>query len=82
MLHARPDYNRIQDPAGLIPENEPVFLLRGQDTVAPDVVYIWALRAELAGADPHIILAARDQADAMRKWQSEHGSKIPDMPAF
>ena len=24
MIHARPDYNRIQDPAGLIPDDEPV----------------------------------------------------------
>jgi hypothetical protein len=30
MKHARDDYNRIQDPAGLIPEDEPVFLLRAQ----------------------------------------------------
>ena len=29
MKHARDDYNRIQDPAGKIPEDEPVFLLRG-----------------------------------------------------
>lgn len=30
MLHAREDYNRFQDPEGLIPDDEPVFLLRGQ----------------------------------------------------
>lgn len=34
MKHARPDYDRIQDPAGIIPEDEPVFLLRGQDRYA------------------------------------------------
>jgi len=42
MKHARQDYNRIQDSEGLIPEDEPVFLLRGQDTVAPGVVRFWA----------------------------------------
>lgn len=31
MKHAREDYNRIQDPAGLIPDGEPVFLIRGKD---------------------------------------------------
>ena len=31
MIHARDDYNRIQDPAGKIPADEPVFLLRAQD---------------------------------------------------
>lgn len=44
MKHARPDYNRIQDPAGLIPEDEPVFLLRGQDVLAPSLVKDWAIR--------------------------------------
>ena len=34
MKHARNDYDRIQDPAGLIPADEPVFLLRGQDKLA------------------------------------------------
>lgn len=30
MIHARPDYNRIQDPENKIPEDEPVFLLRAK----------------------------------------------------
>jgi len=35
MLHARKDYNeRVQDTAKQIPEDEPVFLLRGQDALA------------------------------------------------
>ncbi len=35
MKHARKDYDRIQDTVGKIPENEPVFLIRGQDLAAP-----------------------------------------------
>lgn len=42
MKHARADYDRIQDPAGLIPEDEPVFLLRGQDIFAPQRLRDWA----------------------------------------
>lgn len=42
MFHARPDYMRIQDPAGLIPEDEPVFLLRAQDATAGLLVHMWA----------------------------------------
>ena len=34
MKHARSDYDRIQDPDGKIPANEPVFLIRGQDVCA------------------------------------------------
>lgn len=31
MIHARKDYDHIQDPSGKIPLDEPVFLVRGQD---------------------------------------------------
>lgn len=80
MKHARKDYNRIQDPAGLIPEDEPVFLLRGQDIVAPQTVEFWAQFAEEAGAAPDIVSAALRQAREMKNWQKEHGYKVPDMP--
>jgi len=80
MLHARPDYNRIQDPLREIPQDEPVFLLRGQDVAAPQVVEMWALLAHDAGAKDDIVQAAYEQAQAMRIWQFEHGSKVPDMP--
>lgn len=43
MKHAREDYNeRIIDTARLIPENEPVFLFRGQDELAPQVLEFYA----------------------------------------
>jgi NTP pyrophosphatase (non-canonical NTP hydrolase) len=42
MKHSRPDYQaRITDTAGIIPENEPVFLLRAQDRTAASVVRCW-----------------------------------------
>lgn len=80
MRHARADYNRIQDPAHLIPEDEPVFLIRGQDAVGPETVDHWAFMAEQEGASKEIIVAAKYQAAEMRKWQHIHGLKTPDMP--
>jgi hypothetical protein len=80
MKHARPDYDRIQDPAGLIHDDEPVFLLRGQDIIAPHIVDSWAIMAEHRGASPHIVEAAREQARRMREWGFRHGAKVPDMP--
>ncbi len=80
MKHARQDYNRIQDPEGKIPMDEPVFLIRGQDAVAPEAVEAWANLAELAGADANIIEAAMRQAREMRRWGKEVFDKIPDMP--
>ena len=79
MIHARDDYNRIQDPEGKIGEDEPVFLIRAQDRNAPLVVEYWAEMAELLGADQDIINLARQHAARMRQWQIKHGDKIPDL---
>lgn len=80
MRHARADYNRIQDPEMLIEEDEPVFLLRGKDVVAPAAVMHWAVAAESVGASADIVAAARRQAEAMLAWQKRRGAQIPDMP--
>ena len=81
MKHARSDYDRIQDPEKKIPEKEPVFLLRGQDICAPYAVLVWAAFAEREGADDNIVKAAKDQAEAMFRWQCSLlvNAKIPDM---
>lgn len=78
MKHARKDYDRFQDPDKLIPEDEPVFLLRAQDKCAVEAVYHWANEAEQAGASDSIVLAARTHASAMKAWTKK---KVPDMPS-
>lgn len=88
MKHAREDYNRIQDPAGLIPEDEPVFLLRGQDIFAPKIVMSWARELLLASKDikdhdkrADLLMMATmaiEHATEMIEWQHYQKSKIPD----
>ncbi len=81
MLHARKDYNRrIQDKECVIPEDEPVFLLRGQDKHAPNLLEVYAHRVQ-RNPDHDKVLVANTlaQAEAMKKWQEEHGSSEPDM---
>lgn len=68
MIHARPDYNRIQDPAGLIPEDEPVFLIRAQDELGADIVDAWAMLNEKNNGDHKLTELARDHAARMRAW--------------
>jgi hypothetical protein len=77
MIHARDDYNRIQDPANKIPLLEPVFLLRAQDKLAADCVEYWAEINEKNGGDPALTGAAREHAHKMRKWPVR---KMPDAP--
>ena len=82
MKHARADYQRIQDPEGKIPEDEPVFLLRGQDMMAPRTVRFWARAVREFLRAPHapIAVLAEEQAAAMERWQAEHHAKLPNLP--
>jgi hypothetical protein len=79
MRHARQDYDRIQDPLRLIPEAEPVFLLRGQDLCAPDALEAYANAVEVHHGNADVVSATRKHAEAMRKWQADHKAKMPDL---
>ena len=68
MLHARKDYNRIQDPENKIPEDEPVFLLRAQDRISDVVVLFWAETNDKFGGDKELSQMAREQAAKMSLW--------------
>lgn len=81
MKHARSDYDEIQDPRGKIPEDEPVFLIRAQDTVGAMTVMQWADWASDRGADPKLVAAVREHARSMESWAREHGHKVPDAPS-
>jgi hypothetical protein len=78
MKHARTDYDRIQDPAGLIPEDEPVFLLRGQDKYAAKLVELYADIVEFnsEGETAELVKLCRDHAQKMRAWPKK---KSPDL---
>jgi len=78
MKHAREDYNRIQDPKGKIPKEEPVFLLRGQDKLAPGTVLHWAEKLESIEPTNPLIIQARDHALKMMEWQRDSKMKTPD----
>ncbi len=75
MLHAREDYNRFQDPAGLIPEDEPVFLLRAQDKLAWHIVKMYAFCAELIGQH-QLAEVCNTHAKKMKEWPIK---KTPDL---
>lgn len=59
----------------LVPRNEPVFLVRGQDAVGADTVRDWVKRAAEKGAAADILETAKLHADAMEAWPVK---KIPD----
>lgn len=75
MKHARPDYDRIQDPAGIIPEDEPVFLFRAQDRLSATVVAFYVHLLREAKADPALVAMAEGWVERMKSWPVQ---KLPD----
>lgn len=81
MKHARTDYDeRIQDSAGLIPSDEPVLLIRGQDECAIPAIDAWIDEAKHIGADPALIESIERHRDRISAWQEERSMKVPDAP--
>jgi hypothetical protein len=60
---------------GKAADDEPVFILRGQDHFASRLVDQWADLAEDGGCAPGKVAEARDLAWRMRKWRPR---KVPD----
>lgn len=79
MRFGRKDYdNRIIDNSGRIPEDEPVFFLRGRDKLAPKLLLKWASELLLNGGDLLVAQSAIKHAHLMIKYQRTHGSKLAD----
>ena len=60
--------------------DEPVFILRAQDILAPRVVVRWAHLAERAGSPQDKERAALQVAKQIADWQAnnQHCVKVPD----
>ncbi len=77
MRHARPDYDRFQDPLNKIPQDEPVFLLRGQDRFAAETVRHYAtLVGNSTEVNLDLVRAVTQLADWMDAWPKH---KSPDL---
>jgi hypothetical protein len=69
---------RHMDP--IIPDDEPVFILRSKDVAAPDTVRYWANDVEARGGDVDLCSKVRAWADEMEEYGKEHGRKTSDTP--
>lgn len=83
MKHARKDYDRIQDPSNLIPEDEPVMLFRAQDMYAPDALKAYAehIRHDMQATPEALAVADRvmEWAHQMEQYALNHIAKSPDL---
>lgn len=57
-------------------EDEPLFILRAQDRLAPHLVRIWAHAAAVCGAPDAKVAGALETADRMEEWGG--AKKVPD----
>jgi DNA-binding phage protein len=73
----RSDYND-HFMSDVIPDDEPVFVIRAQDVVSGDAVRAWADLAEKAGASEKMVAMARNHARLMDQWPKK---KVPDLPS-
>jgi hypothetical protein len=67
--------DEVNDPRSCLnraEEDEPIFVLRAHDELAPLVVLYWAqLASGLTHHGPSQIAEALEEAEAMRKWRTE-----------
>ena len=57
---------------------EPVFVLRGQDLLAPGLVIAWAELARVHGCDGNKVNEALNLAKKMKLWAKAKKGKFPD----
>lgn len=81
MLHARKDYQRIQDPLNAkdkgIPKDEPVFLLRAQDPLFIPVLTVYAEMAKAIGCDAPLVQSVIAHRELARLWPNK--KQRPDL---
>jgi hypothetical protein len=66
-------YGQVSVPG--IPEDEPIFILRGQDSIAYAAIMQYAALCESAGTAPEHVEHARKSADVLSYWPVK---KLPD----
>ncbi len=59
-------------------DDEPIFVLRAQDALAPMIVKAWAEAALKVGVPVEKIQEAVQLADQMTDWQATNHTKLPD----
>lgn len=56
---------------------EPCFILRGRDVLAPDTIRFWAGQMEMISGHSEKVADALHLADQIEAWQRTHARKIP-----
>lgn len=78
MKHARPDYDRFQDPENKIGEDEPVMLFRAQDIHFIKVLEIYAADLYTSNnKEMHDVVMKH--VKLAKEWRAKNSVKEPDL---
>lgn len=70
--------HRHHQAVAKIPEDEPIFVLRGQDQLATAGVAQWITMAERKGVNHAKVTSAGDDLKAFNAFKQTHHTKLPD----
>ena len=73
-------YGQITTEHGTFHPDEPVFLLRGQDPLAPGAIESYAILCEIEECDPGHVADAREAAARMEDWQAANPDLVKSRP--
>lgn len=80
MIHARKDYDPIQDPRNKIAEDEPVILFRAKDKWFLFILWFYILILTITGGQKEMIESLKNHSTLSMDWQKKNKTKHPDMP--
>lgn len=67
-------YGQVSIPG--IPDDEPIFVLRGQDLATPQTINNYADNAIGNGSPPEHAESARRRSSEIREWQQENADQV------
>jgi len=78
-VHDVAQYPLIKERLG-IPEDEPIFILRGQDKITMGALDAYFTYAQMVGCDEKFINSLEEHISSIARWQHENLGKlkIPD----
>lgn len=69
-------FGRVTTEHGDIPEDEPVFVIRGKDAAAPMAISHYADAAVMVGASDEFVDEVRRAVETVCAWQADHLDRI------
>lgn len=69
-------YGKVTFERGDFEDDEPVFVIRGKDKLAPEGIMAYEQEADGGGASEEFLAAVREEAVRAEVWQADHPDKV------